>query len=117
MNYDGDDVPIFKTEHSLFRYMVEGRKFWDCRIRDMSDDRIYTLSFFDTVGPRPQCPYVGFVDKETGQLLIHDYRAMEFSDYAINWCFLVLGLQQYVSEPPPGEKEWYPVPFMNTRMT
>ncbi|MBA7660379.1 MAG: hypothetical protein GH143_02550 [Calditrichaeota bacterium] len=108
---------VFKSEDSLWQTLKEGRKTWDARLHDISDDRIYRLSWgkWEDKPPHgrqpvylPQETFVHFLNKKTGQLLRFRFRGLEFAPWAPGWCFIGLGGLVSIIEPDghitlPGE--------------
>ena len=80
-----DDAIVFRTEDSLWQMLKDGRKRWDARQNDLTDDRIYKLHWMRAVKT------VSFLNKATGKLLTFEYKGMEFAPWAPGWCFLILG--------------------------
>lgn len=99
------NVPTFKTEASLWQMMLEGKKTWDARIHDITDDRIYKLMWntWDSEARIYRCAerYVAFLNKTTGQVLVCFYQGCEFSKWAPGWVFL--GIRNYRLVEPDGE--------------
>ena len=93
----------FKTEDSLWQTMAEGKKCWDARFFDISDDRIYRLCWgsWESNPPRgrrlrqpayiPEEVKVCFLNKATGEVLQFRFNGIEFTDWAPGWCFIQLG--------------------------
>lgn len=101
----------FKTEASLWEMMADINPFtggsakpFDMRRWDISDDRIYRLSWGETGGAREQIgddltglPWfpdekeVGFVNKTTGEIIAFEYQGVLFPSWAPGWGFLQLG--------------------------
>lgn len=96
---DKEKTPIlFKSENSLWQLMAEGKKTWDARLHDISDDRIYRLSLgmWDTDEGRqpyykPTEDIVSFLNKVTGEVLMFRFRELEFVVWAPGWVFIQLG--------------------------
>jgi hypothetical protein len=105
-----DKPPIvFKSEPSLWAMLAEcnpdGRsvKPFDMRRWDLSDDRMYRLSWgcvTDKNGihrPRVDPTFesevkeVSFLNKATGELLTFEYLGVQFEPWAPGWGFLLLG--------------------------
>lgn len=93
----------FKCEDSLWQMLKEGKKTWDARFHDMSDDRIYRLSWGhwaksglpgNLSGRQPSYlpdeTHVRFLNKLTGQVLEFRFGELEFADWAPGWCFIQL---------------------------
>jgi len=88
---------------------ADGSKTFDMRRWDISDDRIYRLTWGlgqyqgenyhpdDWIAPhlawRPTEPLVSFQNKATGAVLTFQYKGMEFASWAPGWVFLILGAQ------------------------
>ncbi len=97
---DKKEPIVFKCEDSLWQALSDGTKTWDARRHDISDDRIYRLSWGkfeeEPAGGRQPAHYwvedfVSFENKATGEVLTFRYRGMEFVPWAPGWCFLRLG--------------------------
>ena len=94
-----DKAPIvFKAEASFWDMLSQtnpdGRsaKPFDMRRWDLSDERIYRLSFGKVgLGFMPDEDMISFVNKVTGELLTFEYLGVEFADWAPGWGFLLLG--------------------------
>jgi hypothetical protein len=91
-----DDI-IFKTEDSVWQMMREGRKTWDGRFHDISDERIYRLSWGqwqEFPGRQPSYmpvePFVNFLNKKTGQILRFRFAELQFTPWAPGWCFIIV---------------------------
>lgn len=106
-----DDI-VFKTEDSVWQMMREGRKTWDGRFHDISDERIYRLSWGQWGDPEfpgrqqsygPVEPFVNFLNKKTGQTLRFRFVKLKFAPWAPGWCFIILGGLIAVIEP---EGQW-----------
>ena len=91
---------VFKTEDSIWQSLADGTKTWDYRRYDMSDDRIYALSFGSwekdpLPGRQPawsqDVSIISFLNNATGEVLKFRYRGMEFVPWAPGWCFLQFG--------------------------
>jgi len=107
-----DDI-IFKTEDSVWQMMREGRKNWDGRFHDISDERIYRLSWgeweetpFPGQQPswKPVEPFVGFLNKVTGQVLRFRFEGLKLPHWTPGWCFIMLGDRIAIIEP---DGEWH----------
>ena len=82
---------VFKCEASLWQMLKDRRKTWDARFHDMSDDRIYRLSWSRPEDNAPQEPTVCFLNKDTGEALEVYFLGLKFADFAPGWCFIMLG--------------------------
>ena len=90
---------VFKTEDSIWQMMKDGTKTWDFRRHDMSDDRIYRLSWgkFESfphgASPKyvPEESTVQFLNKDTHEILEIWFWGLKFTDFAPGWCFIILG--------------------------
>ena len=88
----------FKCEDSLWQMLADGSKTFDVRRWDMSDDRIYRLSWGkhqrlsggDTEWV-PDVEFIHFLNKLTGETLTFPYLGVEFVPWAPGWGFLLLG--------------------------
>src|SRR4030042_6708263 len=112
------DPIVFKTEDSLWQMLKDGTKTWDARKYDMSDDRIYRLSFghwrtklcvktpamltptlpLEIIKEAqqekiwvPEEELVYFRNKKTNEALTFRYIGIEFAPWAPGWCFILLG--------------------------
>jgi len=94
-----DDI-VFKVEDSVWQMMKEGRKTWDGRFHDISDERIYRLSWGQWEDPefpgrqpsyRPVEPFVNFLNKKTGQTLRFRFEGLKIPPWSPGWCFIMLG--------------------------
>ena len=98
---------IFKTEASLWEMLARGEKTWVARRHDLTDDRIYRLSWgrrlatslADGRSPGtalkpdwvPDEKEVSFQNEDTDEVLTFRYLGMEFTPWAPGWAFLLLG--------------------------
>jgi hypothetical protein len=96
---DKEDI-VFKSEDSLWQLLKDGRKAWDARLYDISDERIYRLSWGQwepspPPGRKPEYhpvePFVGFLNKDTGETARFRFTGLQFADWAPGWCFIMLG--------------------------
>jgi len=104
--------------------LYDGSKTFDVRRWDLSDDRIYRLSWGNTywnkqkqVHPypanvdsgwaaliwNPDVKELCFQNKATAAVLTFQYKGMEFASWAPGWVFLILGnivgIQEVYREP------------------
>ncbi|MHB8084374.1 MAG: hypothetical protein ACYDHZ_00915 [Dehalococcoidia bacterium] len=97
---ESNTEPIFfKTEDSMWQLMAAGKKQWDARLYDLTDDRIYRLSFGSWVEPqfkgalpsyKPTETSVRFINKLTGEVLQFRFHGLTFVRFAQGWCFMEL---------------------------
>jgi hypothetical protein len=99
---------VFKSEDSLWQMLKDGRKTWDARLHNISDDRIYRLSWGQwedspPLGRRPEYhpvePFVSFSNNKTGEILRFRFTGLEFVPWAPGWCFIQLGGLVAIIEP------------------
>ncbi len=90
-----DKEPIvFQSEDSLWQMLLSGEKTFDMRRWDLGDDRIERLSCGHVEYPDawvPAEPTVSFQNKATGEILNFEYLGVEFTPWAPNWGFILLG--------------------------
>jgi len=103
---------VFKSEDSLWQLLQQGVKTWDARRFDTSDERILRLSLGHWEKTPHQGrlafykynePFVGFVNKLTGQTLLFRYRGFTTPGWAPGWCFLQLGELVYAYDADGSE--------------
>jgi hypothetical protein len=91
---------LFRSEDSMWQLLKDGRRTWDARLHDISDDRIYRLSWgqWEASPPpgrkptyNPVEPFVSFLNKDTGEILKFRFAGLEFVPWAPGWCFIQLG--------------------------
>jgi len=85
---------IFKCEDSLWQMLADGSKAFDMRRWDLSDDRISRLARGRLAGQdewQPDESTVSFNNKATGEILTFDYVGVEFTEWAPEWGFILLG--------------------------
>jgi hypothetical protein len=95
---------VFKVEDSIWQLMREGKKHWDARLYDTSDNRFIRLSAgYWRPGHKPRYmpseSLVQFLNKDTGEILEYQYCGLRFIGWAQGWCFLQLGRLIEVYEP------------------
>ncbi|MFH1485224.1 MAG: hypothetical protein ABIH46_04060 [Chloroflexota bacterium] len=92
---DNADPIIFQIGNVLWQQMASGQKTWAEWRHDLTDDRIYRLSWYRVDkwlnAFEPIEKYVGFQNEETGKLLRCHYRGMEFDGVAPGRCRIVVG--------------------------
>lgn len=117
------EQPCFKTEDSLWQMLADGTKTFDARRYDMSDDRIYRLSWGQW-RKDPSCwllveQLVSFQNKVTGEVLTFRFTGLEFASWAPGWCFIILGglmvrqestTQEILVQPAKVSKQDVPKP-------
>lgn len=116
---DAGEVPIWKSEASLWMMMIDGRKTWDGRIWNLMDPRCYHTGSHPPGLRRGVVAYVGFLNVETDQLAVFE---LDYVDQAGRlpspWVLMILGPLQYVGEdvgiapgwPSPGRRGRPPYP-------
>jgi len=85
---------LFKSEDSLWQMLRDGRKTWEARWWETSDERCYKL-IWGTRHPGgmwvPDVKEVSFVNKVTGEVLTFEYKGVECFPWAPAWGFIMLG--------------------------
>ncbi|MDD4986116.1 MAG: hypothetical protein PHQ43_10085 [Dehalococcoidales bacterium] len=91
---------VFKCEDSLWQLMASGKKQWDARQYDVTDERIFRLSMgaWEKDPPQGRQPawlpreqLVAFLNNLTGETLIFRFRWLRFVSWAPGWVFICLG--------------------------
>ncbi len=95
---------IFKTEDSLWQMLADGSKKWDARKFDLEDPRIHRLALHLAAIPSdpydvsftPVEPHVGFINKKTREVLVFEFKGLEFPSgteetYMKGWVLIFLG--------------------------
>ena len=91
-----DEPIIFKCEDALWQMLADGRRNWDMRLWDLSDERIWRLAWGHLKGQdrwEPDEKWVSFRNKGTDEILTFRYEGVEFTEWAEGWAFFLLGDQ------------------------
>ncbi|KKN54156.1 hypothetical protein LCGC14_0595050 [marine sediment metagenome] len=85
----------FKSERWFFDQLFAGRKTWDARLDDLTDDRIYALHFSHTRNAEPQQDVETITFTDTDHIgtreITFRFDRLEYGHWAPGWCFLILG--------------------------